>query len=342
MLAASVAGAADSTTPPAKPAVDLRLHPTGGRTAITVHTGLFITNIVAVDETRESFEVGGYLIARWKDPRLVLAAGQGAPQGSESTRTFKSDELWSPPIEAANTISHKTAQYSLTVDNEGMVTYVERFDAVFSNYFAMRKFPFDSQVLRFEFQPFLSSAHEFVFAPEALPISGLSPTQHSELAAWRMGALRYSIEKPSRPDLVDHSGDALFEVAIQRRSGFYVWKIMLPLLMMTMIPVVVFWLDPKEFDWILKVPLTMLLSMVAFQFSVVRDLPKVEYVTFLDAMFLASFLFCFIAIIEITTVYLIQRGHRRNLAVVVHAAGRWAYPLAYFLLILLVAVFLLL
>jgi len=83
--------------------------------------------------------------------------------------------------------------------------------------------------------------------------------------------------------------EALFQIAIERRSGFYVWKIFLPLLMLTMIPVVVFWIDVKEFYWLVKVPMTMLLSMVAFEFAIARDLPKIGYVTFLDTVFLASF-----------------------------------------------------
>jgi hypothetical protein len=61
---------------------------------------------------------------------------------------------------------------------------------------------------------------------------------------------------------------------MERRSGFYIWKVFLPLFMLTMIPALVFWIDVKEFDWILKVPMTMLLSMVAFEFAVARDLPK--------------------------------------------------------------------
>ena len=69
--------------------------------------------------------------------------------------------------------------------------------------------------------------------------------------------------------------------------------------MITMIPVVVFWIDAKEFDWILKIPMTMLLSMIAFQFAVTRDLPRVGYVTFLDAVFLASFIFCFLGILKL-------------------------------------------
>jgi hypothetical protein len=61
---------------------------------------------------------------------------------------------------------------------------------------------------------------------------------------------------------------------------------------MTLIPTVVFWIDVKEFDWMLKVPMTMLLSMVAFEFVMSKDLPKIGYVTLLDPVFLAGFCLC--------------------------------------------------
>jgi hypothetical protein len=37
--------------------------------------------------------------------------------------------------------------------------------------------------------------------------------------------------------------EALFQIVIERRWGFYFWKVFLPLLMLTMIPVVVFWIE---------------------------------------------------------------------------------------------------
>ena len=69
--------------------------------------------------------------------------------------------------------------------------------------------------------------------------------------------------------------------------------------------------------------------MVAFQFTVTRDLPRVGYITLLDAVFLASFAFCFLAVFEIAMVYLLQKHGRRPLAVRLHSTGKWLYPLAY-------------
>jgi hypothetical protein len=314
-----------------KPAVDLRRPPTDG--PVDVAVGLYITNVVAIDETRETFEVGGYLAGQWQDPRLVLP---GNPPGKR--RTFRLQDLWTPAIEAANSISHKTNQYWLEADGNGTVTYRERFDAVYSTDFELRKFPFDTQVLRFEFQPFLSSDSQMRFRLQALPGTGISTDRQTELAAWQLGNLRYRADKLNLDPFQDPSHEAIFEVTVKRRSGFYLWKIFVPLILITLVPVVVFWIDVKEFDWILKIPMTMLLSMVAFQFTIARDLPRLGYITFLDAVFLASFVFCFLGIIEITTVYLLQKHGRRPVAVSIHSAGKWAYPLAYFAVLSILAI----
>jgi hypothetical protein len=149
--------------------------------------------------------------------------------------------------------------------------------------------------------------------------------------------LTYTSDKLSGDPFLPDTHEALFQLTVTRRSGFYVWKIFLPLMMMALIPSAVFWIDPKEFDWLLKIPMTMLLAMVAFQFTITRDLPRIGYITLLDAVFLASFVFCFLGTIEITLVYLLQKYGRRSLAEKLHKAGRSVYPLGYFAVLLALA-----
>jgi hypothetical protein len=321
------------------PEVDLRLHPTGGKTPVEVSIGLYVTNLVSIDETRETFEVGGYLTAKWHDSRLALAAEQlsDASGGEKPTRTFRIENLWTPPIEAINSISHRVSSYLLKADGTGTVTYVERFDSVLSNNYALRKFPFDQQVLTFELQPFLASTSEIRFASLPLPTS-MSPQQNTELAAWRILEIRYTAGNPIHNQTIASTSEALLQIYIERRFGFYIWKIFLPLLMMTMIPAVVFWIPAQEINWLPTVPMTMLLAMVAFEFVVLRDLPRLGYITFLDAVFLAGFVFCFLAVLEITTVFLLQRTNHQSLATRIHSAGRWAYPASYFALLMVLAI----
>lgn len=309
-----------------KPTVDLHQSPTLGKTPVLVSIGLYVTNLVAIDEARETFEVGGYLKATWQDPRLALPAGRD----DKMLRTFTTQDIWTPQIESTHTISHKTISYLLEADGKGLVTYLETFDGVLSSGFSLRKFPFDTQALRFEYQPFVSSPSAVQFARRSLPGTGISTDGHSELAAWQVKEVRYTADKLASVGFLPPIGEAVFQIVVKRRSGFYIWKIFLPLLMLTLIPASVFWMDVKDIDWMLKVPMTMLLSMVAFEFTIARDLPRIGYVTFLDAVFFASFVFCFVNILEITLVYALQRNQLRAAAVRVHVAGRWVYPLAYF------------
>jgi hypothetical protein len=43
-------------------------------------------------------------------------------------------------------------------------------------------------------------------------------------------------------------------------------------------------------------------------------------------------------VMEITTVYVLQKYGMRPAAVAIHSAGRWAYPLAYFGVISMLAI----
>lgn len=82
-------------------------------------------------------------------------------------------------------------------------------------------------------------------------------------SAWHIKGVRYTREKITGDHDVPATNGASFHIVVTRRSGFYIWKIFVPLLMLIMIPMVVFWIDVSQFDWILKIPMTMLLSMVA-------------------------------------------------------------------------------
>jgi hypothetical protein len=86
LVPASVAASPARAT---KVSVDLHQHPTGGKTPVEVSVGLYVTNLVAIDETRETFEVGGYLIGVWQDPRLALPVGR--PFGASRFRRRQRD-----------------------------------------------------------------------------------------------------------------------------------------------------------------------------------------------------------------------------------------------------------
>lgn len=84
----------------------------------------------------------------------------------------------------------------------------------------------------------------------------------------------------------------------------------------------------------MKICIATILAMIALEFTIARDLPRMSYITFLDAVFLTSFIFTFLAIVEIITVHYLIVGEMESLAVRIHRSSRWIFPLAYFVVLI--------
>jgi hypothetical protein len=104
---------------------------------------------------------------------------------------------------------------------------------------------------------------------------------------------------------------------------------------MVLVPWSLFWVSTEEFDWQMKIPVTMMLAMVAFEYSISWDLPRISYITFLDAVFLTSFAFTFLTTVEITAVHVLIMRDKLHVAEKIQRSSRWLFPLAYLLVLLI-------
>jgi len=306
--------------------VDLHEHPFQGKKPIEVTVGLYISNLAVVEETREQFEVEGYFTVEWDDPRLALPEKSRVPG---HLRKLNPDDVWTPPIETANMISHRRSSFELTADDSGRLRYIERTDTTVSADYSLRRFPFDTQTLEFQIEPFMPAAQEFTFASHPASPTGNDSATAAGLAAWEIKDLHYKTRVVEGESGMPTRSQALFQVVIRRHSGFYIWKIFLPMILMASIPWAVFWYEVHDFSGQMSVPLAVMLSMVAFQLSIAKDFPRVGYTTFLDSIFLTSFIFVFLSIVEIVIAYVLQVRKRTVLAETIRRTARWAFPAAY-------------
>jgi hypothetical protein len=316
-------------------AAALEHHPLGGAAPVQVRLGLYITDLGMVDETAENFEIQGYIYASWNDHRLVdkTALSLGKP------RKLDPQDVWNPQLDIENLRTFNSFRHDFFSFPDGTVYWEERFDAVLSAEYYLRRFPFDHQSLFVIVQPAISPArpnHSLVeFAPTDYA-TGLGPEAY--LAAWDVEAISYSRSAGHTNSAGLDAPRAVFEIMVKRRTGFYIWKVFLPILLMTMVSWTTFWVKADEFDWQMKIPLTILLAMIAFEFAIARDLPRVNYLTFLDAVFLTSFVFAFLAIVEAITVHILVMRGDKSAAERIHHRARWAVPAAYFFVVLIVLI----
>lgn len=284
-----------------------------------------------IDEASEDFEIQGYLYGWWHDDRLI-----GDSRCLSNSLGLNKKEVWNPDLDLANLSTFKSFNSYFFCSPDGIVSWEEHFDAILSNEYYLRRFPFDRQILLVTIQPFISpvraNENAIDFGAKSYTM-GISPSTY--LSAWKIQKITYQrgFERTNVASKV--IPQAWFAIVVERRSAFYAWKVFLPLALMVIVPWTVFWVSAKEFDWQMKIPIATMLTVVAFDFAISRDLPRLGYLTFLDAVFLASFVFIFLTIIEVITVHVLVMSEKLQVAERVHKSSRWIFPLA--LLVVLAA-----
>ena len=84
---------------------------------------------------------------------------------------------------------------------------------------------------------------------------------------------------------------ASITVDLERQSFYYIFKIILPIVLILLICWSSVWLNPREVESKLTITIVCLLSLIAYNFVIDNELPKLEYLTIMDWIILASYLF---------------------------------------------------
>ncbi len=334
VLIGSLATASDAAAPPplaAFPAAldpnAMLLPPPAGGGPVKVSVALHVLNLSSIDEVTERFQLTGYLLAQWRDPRLTYQ-----PSGpADKFRALSPDSVWRPELVIINVVAPRsTYERSLRVEPDGLMSYAERFDAVLTSTFRLKSFPFDAQKLEVIVHPFTDQQQSVTFVPNQLPVwTAAEFKSYSSLESWHFKSLTFKI-RSAASQFGEHSiAEARFEIAVERRYGFYLWKVFLPLLLMVVVSWSVFWFDPPEVSSQVQIAVTTILTIIAFALAISLTLPRVPYLTFADAFFLTCYIFAFVAMLELTAVHIAYRNERRKLAMQIRRTARWLVPASF-------------
>jgi hypothetical protein len=286
-----------------------------------------VLNLSSINEVTECFELTGYLLAQWRDPRLTYL-----PTGPhDKYRILTPGSVWRPRLVIINEVEPRHSdESSLRVEPDGLMSYSERFGALMTSTFHLKTFPFDAQKLEVIVHPFTDQQQSIAFVPSQLPVwTATKFNSYSSLESWRFKSLTSNISLASSQFGKDEIAEVRFEMAVQRRRGFYLWKVFLPLLLMVVVSWSVFWFDPPEVSSQVTIAVTTILTIIAFALTISLTLPRVPYLTFADAFFLTCYIFTFVTMFELTAVHIAYRNERRKLAGRIRRTARWLVPSAF-------------
>ena len=128
------------------------------------------------------------------------------------------------------------------------------------------------------------------------------------------------------------------ELELERKHGYYIFKVIFPIILILMVCWSVVWVDPKELEARLTITIVCLLSLIAYNFVIDSELPKLEYLTVLDWIVLISYIYAtipnFLSIIS----FRLQKTNLKlsnKLEVISKRYGLSSYLLSIFLIVLL-------
>ena len=194
----------------------------------------------------------------------------------------------------------------------------------------MEDFPFDQQKFTIQLGTSGYSPQEVKLVPDQGSRTGIA--DQFSLVDWDILDWKAAIA-PFAPSLEEDTF-AGFSLSIEakRKYGYFIIKVILPLILIVMMSWVVFWIDPKESGTQISVAITSMLTLIAYRFAVGSDIPKVSYLSRLDYFILGATLLVFASLIEVVVTSTYAKVGQLDRARTIDRWARILFPLIFVLI----------
>jgi len=297
--------------------------PTDRPTLVTV--GLRLLDVTAITDTSQSITADFVLSQTWTDPRLTEFEGC----------QFSLSEVWNPQIDIINAGRLFTRlRKRVHVLESGRVRYVQRYQGSMVFRYDAHQFPFDHHDIVITLLGIEYGEKDVRLIIDE-DFTGRKSDEF-DVADWKISRVQAKIfSEPIAASSQNNSGYT-FSISAKRLSGYYIGKVIFPLILIVLMSWTVFWIDPAQFGSQIGMSATSMLTLIAFQFAMANILPHLNYYTLMDKFIVGSTIIVFLSLIEsVTTSYLVSIP-KRELAMRIDRLCRWAFPGAYVAFILIV------
>ena len=280
--------------------------------------GLRLLDVTAIEDTSQSITADFVLSQTWMD--LRLAAFEGCQ--------FSFDDVWNPQIDIINAgrLFTRLRKY-VDVLESGRVRYVQRYQGALVFPYDAHQFPFDRHDIGISLLSMEYGEKDVRLIIDE-EVTGRRVDEFN-VPDWKISGVQAKVySQPVVAFNQVHSGYE-FSISAKRRSAYYIWKVILPLIFIVFMSWTVFWINPAQFGPQIAMSATSMLTLIAFQFAMANILPHLSYYTLLDKFIVGSTIIVFLSLIEsVTTSYLVSI-QKKEMAMRIDRLCRWAFPSAF-------------
>ena len=194
-------------------------------------------------------------------------------------------------------LHYKLTPYSTKFGNDFNALYLQKnVEGVYGikNKFNLRAFPFDRQKISLEL---IDGKYNLdkrnIFVSERAHIFLNEYVKKNEILGWDLKGYELNPFQYQSPFNMkgDFSDGLRLDFLIERKHGYYVFKVIVPIVLILLICWGSVWIEPKEIESRLTITIVCLLSLIAYNFVIDSEMPKLEYLTVMDWIILISYIY---------------------------------------------------
>jgi hypothetical protein len=298
-----------------------------GAKPVTIRVEL--QQITGVDQQAENYGAVYYLQMDWHDPTQAFNPDDCQCRiksfvGPGYNKLVSDENLIWPNFTLFNQQNNRwTQNQGVLVTDNGNMRYFERFTTTFqAPDFDFRSYPFDTQQFYLRVDSlFPQTLFEF---DGPLELSAVGDQLGEE--EWQLTEYTTEVSDVAGLGQVPSSRFS-FGFQMKRHLNYYVLRIFLPTLLIIVVSYFTFFL--QNYSKRVDVSITNLLVFVAFNFTISADLPRLGYLTFLDAMLAGVFVIT--ALVVAFNVFLrrLELSGKEERAKKIDSYTLWVYPALY-------------
>ncbi|MBM93284.1 MAG: hypothetical protein CMF51_00840 [Legionellales bacterium] len=251
---------------------------------IKVFLSIDLNSIEAIDSSQGYATFSASTLLRWNMPKGQINLTPGIYDEAQLNKM--DDQVWLPGLSVQNAYGVPVIKNkALYVKASGEIQLLQHWWFSIKSSFYIKQFPFDDHALELTwFSPIYNNT-EMILEVDPLMKSQFKvpdlPQWHESSQGVTQTTLAYHGTA--------HSGLS-FNMTIERKPWFYITKFILPIIILVYLSMTALWMRDDPTANRCALPLTCLLSIVAFQWMVNSVVPKVDYQLLIDSIILTAYM----------------------------------------------------
>ena len=208
-------------------------------------------------------------------------------------RQMRFSEFYIQPLWDFKLKENPKDEFDTFLVNDGaQLSYKSKSVYKIKNAFNLKNFPFDKQSLRIFLRQDQNTIDEDRFLVSSWTMRKAEEFKdQNSIQGWNITdvQMNYKVYDHTLKDGFYDGFELVFN--IERKSRYYVYKIILPIILILIVCWSAVWIKPYEIESRLTITIVCLLSLIAYNFVIDADLPKLEYLTVMDYIILTSYVY---------------------------------------------------